>query len=176
MKIEITLPEVNMKKGFLSLKTRAFSALKADRGRSIFNMVAFFSTFAFTFLAISGLHIFESSYADTTIAAIVTQNGYYINATSDSLNGSINMNVNSTPDGTMAIAKDTLNVKSNVPEGYNIYISMGRNDDCTTNCNALKKEGSTSAIAATNGTFSSPKTLSANTRFRILEMFLRRFL
>lgn len=135
-----------------------------NKNRFAFNFAVFFSFLALTILTFTGLHIFrEESYADTDIAAIITQNGYYINTTSDSLNGSINMNVNATASGTMVVAKDTLNIKSNVPDGYNVYVAMKRDETCTTNCNALKKDGSTANIPATTGTFASPTTLSVNT-------------
>ncbi len=164
MKIEINLPKVNLKKSSYSLKESIVSGYKTKCGKAIFNTAVGFSFFVLTILCVSALQLFRSvSYADTDIAAIVTQNGYYINATSDSLNGSINMNVNATASGTMAVAKDTLNVKSNVPEGYNVYVAMGRDDECASNCNALKKEESSAMIPATAGTFASPTTLSPNT-------------
>lgn len=140
------------------------SVIRKIKGLSFFNVVTFAAFFALTILMISALHLFRSaSFADTDIAAIVTQNGYYINATSSALNGAINMNVNATVSGSMAMAKDTLSVKSNVPDGYNVYISMSRDDECVSDCNALKKAEGTAIIPATAGTFASPTTLTPNT-------------
>ena len=131
---------------------------------ALLNVAAFFAFFAFTFLTLTGLQIFNhGSFADTDIAAIVTQNGYYSNTASDSIGGSVNMNVNATPSGSMTVAKDTLNIKSNVPDGYNVYIAMKRDETCVSDCNALKKEDSAASIPAVSGTFDSPAALSANT-------------
>ncbi len=164
MNIRSAFSKANLKVRSLNLKNRVFSGAKQNNGKFAFDVSVFFSFLVLTILTFTGLHIFrEESYADTDIAAIITQNGYYINTTSDSLNGSINMNVNATASGTMAIAKDTLNIKSNVPDGYNVYVAMKRDEACTDNCNALKKDGSTANIPATTGTFSNPTTLSTNT-------------
>ena len=165
MKIKVTFPEASLRsKNTFTIKRRNFSVFFRNYKELALNTATFLSFFAFTYLTLTGLQIFNpETYADTDIAAVITQTNYYITATSDSLNGAINMNVNSTPSGTMAVAKDTINVKSNVPNGYNVYVSMKRNDGCTSNCNALKKEGSSAYIPSTTGTFASPTTLSANT-------------
>lgn len=137
---------------------------KGINKKIFYNSAVGLAFFGLTFLTLTGLQIFSNgSFADTDIAAIVTQNGYYINATSDSLNGSINMNVNATADGSMVMAKDTLNIKSNVPNGYNVYIAMNRDDECVSNCNALKKGESSAYIPSVAGTFDAPASLSPNT-------------
>ena len=141
MKIKVTFPEASLRsKNTFTIKRRNFSVFFRNYKELALNTATFLSFFALTYLTLTGLQIFNpETYADTDIAAVVTQTNYYITATSDSLNGAINMNVNSTPSGTIAVAKDTINIKSNVPNGYNVYVSMKRNDGCTSNWSSIGK-------------------------------------
>lgn len=133
-----------------------FRNSKRISNKTVLDFAVFLSFFGLTVLTLTGLQVFREAHADTDIAAVVAQTGYYINATSSALNGSINMNVDATPGGTMAVVKDTLNIKSNVPNGYNIYIAMK-------DTNALKLDNSSATLPATSGTFASPTALSVNT-------------
>ena len=119
------------------------------------------SFFLFTFLTLTGLQVFNFSHATTDIAAVVTQTGYYINTASSSINNSITLSVDATPAGAMAMAKDTINVKSNAPNGYSVYLSMADSTGCVSNCNALKNDEY--KIDATTGTFANPVNLAVNT-------------
>ena len=127
----------------------------------IFDMVTFLSFFGLTFLILTGLQVFNFSHATTDIAAVVTQTGYYINTSSSSINNSITLNVEATVDGALAMAKDVLNIRSNSPDGYQVYIAMADKPGCVSNCNALYNDNN--RIDATSGTFSNPVALSSNT-------------
>lgn len=129
----------------------------------IVNSIVGVSFSLFTFLTLVSLQIFNFSHATTDVAAVVTQTGYYINTSSSSLNNSITLSVDATPGGAMAMAKDVLNVKSNTPNGYAVYLSMNPREGCVSDCSALKLDNSSDVISAVSGSFSAPTNLSANT-------------
>ena len=119
-------------------------------------------SFGLTAFVASSFFSAHESHAETDIAAIIENNGgYTLSATNSS--DTIEMNVAAAPGGVMGVAKDTLNVKSNAPNGYKVYVAMNDTED-----NSLVKDttGETTpivgAIDATSGTFSTPAALDLN--------------
>ncbi|MBR3220291.1 IPT/TIG domain-containing protein [Candidatus Saccharibacteria bacterium] len=123
-------------------------------------------TFAFllTFLASSSFTPVQDSNAED-IAAVLNSSGYFINLTSAN-SGTVAMDVIGTAAGTVGMAKDTINIKSNAPSGYDLYLSMDNKD---TDGNRLYKDANPGTAAnpnpflsPTSGTFSNPAALDTN--------------
>ncbi len=129
----------------------------------IFGAVAI-GLFAFSLTAFLGSSLFspKDSHAETDISAIIENDGgYTLSATS--AQDTVEMNISATPEGTMGLAKNSLNVKSNAPNGYKVFVAM---DDATSNDLVKDTSGETTpvtgSIDATSGTFATPATLDLN--------------
>ena len=121
-------------------------------------------SFAFSAMFASSVFVASDAHAAVDIAAVVSTGGNYsISVSSSSLDSTIELDATATATGTMAIAKDTLNVKSNAPNGYQIYVAMARDNDCESNCNALKNSATSAYIPAVSATFDTPRVLTSNT-------------
>lgn len=106
----------------------------------------------------------KNSDADTLVFTIGT--GDYSASVSSADN--INLNVESTPAGTVGIARDTITTTTNNPDGYKLYFSMDQAQDYDSSHpgNALYKDGNSSSssfISPTTGTISAPSKLGQNT-------------
>ena len=119
-------------------------------------------SFGLTAFVASSFFSAHESHAETDISAIIENNGgYTLSATNSS--DTIQMNVAAAPGGVMGVAKDTLNIKSNAPNGYKVYVAMNNTED-----NSLVKDTTgettpiTGAIDATSGTFTTPAVLDLN--------------
>ena len=79
----------------------------------------------------------------------------------------LDLELTSTPTGTLATTSDTINIVTNNPEGYKLYVSMDNAVDYAVDKpgNALYKDGtstSTSYIAPSSSSISSPAALGTN--------------
>ena len=95
----------------------------------------------------------------STIEITNNTTDYYIRLTSAD---SLPMSVEASPSGQLAIAKDTLNIITNSPNGYKLYVSTSGND------NNIYQNGSSSTSSsgyfqATTGNTSTPISLTQNT-------------
>ena len=95
----------------------------------------------------------------STIEITNNTTDYYIRLTSAD---SLPMSVEASPSGQLAIAKDTLNIITNSPNGYKLYVSTSSND------NNIYQNGSSSTSSsgyfqATTGNTSTPISLTQNT-------------
>ena len=120
---------------------------------------AFLAAFLVALVSASAFTPVDNSEAADTISVIQNETGYYLNIATS---GTVAMEIDATPDGAAAVAKDTINVKTNSP-AYKIYVSM---NSSTANTNKLYLNGSTSADAyfnPVNGSTSSPAELGNNT-------------
>lgn len=146
------------------MKKRIEIKFGIDFGKLFIGAIIFFACFFLTAYYATSILTIKSTNAATDVAVVVNGSGYYINASTAS-QGTIQLNVDSTPSGSIALAKDTLNVKSNAPEGYKVYVAMARDENCASDCNSLYKDkgsASESSISATSGTFSTPAVLGSN--------------
>ena len=120
--------------------------------------------FCFTFLAaflISSITTLPApSHAEEGITpAAINPTGYTVDLT---FSDRINLTLNTTPDGVMAVAKDTISASTNAPSGYQLYLSTAGST------NALHLDGdtanntSTNSIPASTGTFATPAALTNN--------------
>ena len=124
--------------------------------------LVFLGAFSTTFLASSIFTpVVPSSAQD--IGAVINASGYYLNLTNAN---TVSMDLATTASGTIGIAKDTINIKSNAPDGYDLYLSMNNND---TDGNRLYKDANPGTatspnpyLSPTSGTFSSPTPLDTN--------------
>ena len=119
-------------------------------------------SFGITSFVASSFFSPRDSHAETDISTVIeNEGGYTLSATSSQ--DTVQMNVAVAPGGVMGVAKDTINVKSNAPNGYKIFVSM---DDASSN--ALNKDTTgettpvTASIDATSGTFAIPAVLDLN--------------
>ena len=138
--------------------------LRLDVRQLALAIIVFFACFFLAAYYATSVLTLKDTNAATDVAVVLNGSGYYINASSAS-EGTVQLDVASTPTGSMALAKDTLNVKSNAPEGYKVYVAMARDNSCSSNCNSLYKDKGTAAeasIAATSGTFDAPAVLGSN--------------
>ncbi|MBR0402996.1 hypothetical protein IJI55_00380, partial [Candidatus Saccharibacteria bacterium] len=116
--------------------------------------------FAFlcTYIAASTFTPVQTSDA-STIEITNNTTDYYIRLTSAD---NLPMSVEASPTGQLAIAKDTLNIITNSPNGYKLYVSTSGND------NNIYQNGSSSTSSsgyfqATSGNTSTPISLTQNT-------------
>ncbi|MBQ3310309.1 hypothetical protein IJG73_02620 [Candidatus Saccharibacteria bacterium] len=131
---------------------------------NVYRPVVSIGVFLFTFLATlfisSSLTPVRNSSAED-VAAVINSSGYFINLTSGN-SGVVAIDLNTNASGAIGLAKDTINIKSNAPNGYDLYLSMNNGE---TDGNRLYKDGSSSSahyIAPTSGTFSAPAVLDTN--------------
>ena len=94
----------------------------------------------------------------------VSDEGY---TASVSATSQLDLELTSTPTGTLATTSDTINIVTNNPEGYKLYVSMDNAVDYAVDKpgNALYKDGtstSTSYIAPSSSSISSPAALGTN--------------
>ena len=136
--------------------------LKISHGGSYKNLLVgsllFVGAFGTTFLASSIFTPVTPSSAQD-IGAVINASGYYLNLTNSS---TVSMGITATAGGTVGITKDTINIKSNAPDGYDLYLSMDNKD---TDGNRLYKDAnstSSSYLSPTSGTFSAPAALDTN--------------
>ncbi len=123
----------------------------------------FSGAFIFSIMAASIFAPANLSNADVLIFD-VSDEGY---TASVSATSQLNLELTSTPAGTLATTNDTVNVVTNNPEGYKLYVSMDNAVDYAVDKpgNALYKDGSstsTSYIAPSTGTISNPIALGTN--------------
>ncbi len=123
----------------------------------------FSSVFILTVLVSSMLAPTSRSNADILIFD-VSDEGYTASVSSAN---TIELDVTSTPTGTLAKAHDTVNVVTNNPEGYTLYISMNNVSDYSASKpgNALYLDGnstSDSFISPATGTLAEPAALGVN--------------
>ncbi len=123
----------------------------------------FSSVFILTVLVSSMLAPTSRSNADVLIFD-VSDEGYTASVSSAN---TIELDVTSTPTGTLAKAHDTVNVVTNNPEGYTLYISMNNVSDYSASKpgNALYLDGnstSDSFISPATGTLAEPAALGVN--------------
>ena len=108
----------------------------------------------------------ESHAEDLT--AVVDSTGYFINLTSNSTstgsgsgtNPGVVWDILGTTEGTVAVASDNINIKSNAPNGYGLYVSMEGSTS-----NRLYQNGDATSgnyIVPTSGTFAAPAALDMN--------------
>ena len=119
---------------------------------------AFLAAFLVALVSASTFTPVDNSEASENISVIQNTTGYYLNMTTS---GNVSMEIDATPDGAVAVTKDTVNVKTNSP-AYKIYVSM---NSSTANSNKLYLNGSTSAtsyFAPVNGSTESPVALTNN--------------
>ena len=95
----------------------------------------------------------------STVTITNSLTGYYVSITSAD---NIPIDVEASPMGQLAAAKDTINVNTNSPKGYRLYLSTSSAD------NNIYKAGSAENasmgyFSATSGTLSSPSKLTQNT-------------
>ena len=120
---------------------------------------AFLAAFLVALVSASTFTPVDNSEAADTVNVNYKGTGYYINMATS---GNVNMDLEATPDGAVAVAKDTVNVKTN-SKSYKIYVSMNSNAADT---NKLYLGGSTSATSyfnPVNGSATSPTALGNNT-------------
>ncbi len=87
-----------------------------------------------------------------TVTVDYRDTGYYVTVSSSD---TVSLSVDATPTGQMVATSDTVNVITNAPEGYKLYVSATDSD--------LTSNGITQSFTPTTGTKTSPTTLSANT-------------
>ena len=150
-------------------KVRFGSATPAKRlsikqHSSVRSVTVSIGIFAFAFLATllasSSLTPVSNSSAED-VAAVINSSGYFINLISKN-SGLASMDLVATAAGTVGITKDTINIKSNAPNGYDLYLSM---DNSNTDGNRLYKDANSSSssyLSPTSGTFSAPAVLDTN--------------
>ena len=113
------------------------------------------AVFVFTFLAASVFMPVKTSGAEeVTVTNRAT--GYYVTVSSGD---NVNLDVDSTPTGALAAAKDTVNVKTNAPSGYQLYLSASTDGLYNTTDIAHEKVHFTSV----SGTLDDPVELGQNT-------------
>ena len=94
----------------------------------------------------------------STVTITNNTSDYFIQITSAD---ALNLNVTASPTGQMAIAKDTINIVTNSPNGYKLYVSTSGND------NNIYQGGDSSTSSQgyfqpTTGNISTPISLSQN--------------
>ena len=115
-------------------------------------------SFFCAYVVASTLTPVKSSDASTVVINNNTSD-FFIQITSAD---SLGLDVTASPTGQMAIAKDTINVVTNSPNGYKLYVSTSGND------NNIYQGGSSSSASEGyfqpgSGTISSPAKLTQNT-------------
>ncbi|MBR3135139.1 hypothetical protein IKG54_01045 [Candidatus Saccharibacteria bacterium] len=115
-------------------------------------------SFLCAYVVASTLTPVKSSDASTVVINNNTSD-FFIQITSAD---SLGLDVTASPTGQMAIAKDTINVVTNSPNGYKLYVSTSVND------NNIYQGGSSSSASEGyfqpgSGTISSPAKLTQNT-------------
>ena len=131
-----------------------------DVYRPVVSIGVFLFAFLSTLFVSSSLTPVRNSSAED-VAAVLNSSGYFINLTSGN-GGVVAIDLNATAAGVVGLAKDTINIKSNAPNGYDLYLSM---DNKESNGNRLYKDAdstSSSFITPTSGTFSAPAVLDTN--------------
>ncbi len=132
--------------------------------RRLANSFSIFSgAFIFSIMAASIFAPANLSNADVLIFD-VSDEGY---TASVSATSQLDLELTSTPTGTLATTSDTINIVTNNPEGYKLYVSMDNAIDYASDKpgNALYKDGtstSTSYIAPSSSSISSPAALGTN--------------
>ena len=147
------LKNLHMKKSHMNLK-------KYNIPAPIAGICIFIGAFFITMFASSSFIPVQPSNAED-VAAVLNSSGYFINLTSGN-GGVVAIDVLGTAAGTVGLARDTINIKSNAPDGYDLYLGM---DNKNVDGNRLYKDGdstSSSFITPTSGTFSAPAVLDTN--------------
>ena len=129
-----------------------------------------FAVFSFAFLV---SYLASSSFAPVSNSdatggiSIIGSGAYYANITSS---GSIDLSINSTPDGAYNLGKDSLSISTNSTLGYKLYISIiDHSSDSpslpsTTPANSLINTTDNSKyVSPSTGTISTPVLLETNT-------------
>ena len=106
--------------------------------------------FVFAFLVASLLAPVQISDAQE-VTLTNNSTGYYVTVTSAD---NVNLEVDASPSGQLAVAKDTINVKTNVPTGYQLYLSSS---------SANLSKSSTEAYTPVDGTLDDPAALTKDT-------------
>ena len=137
--------------------------LKSNYDSAAITFGVFFGTLILTVLASSMLAPASRSNADTLI--FEDQDSGYTASVSSA--NTIELDVAATTGGTLARAHDTVNIVTDNPEGYTLYLSMNNASDYSISKpgNALYLDGnstSTSFINPTSGTSSEPSSLGTN--------------
>ncbi|MBR2659371.1 hypothetical protein IKD60_01280 [Candidatus Saccharibacteria bacterium] len=140
-------------------KPKHLSIKQITKHQSYYRMfIAGCGAFLIAFIASATLAPVKNSDASTvTITNSLT--GYYLTITSAD---TVPISVEASPMGQLAAAKDTINVKTNSPNGYKLYLSTSTTD------NNIYKSGSAANasmgyFSATSGTLESPSKLTQNT-------------
>ena len=127
-------------------------------------LMAGLAVFAGALLATTFISHLTTPAADShaeDLTAVIDSTGYYINLTSGN-GGEVNLDLSATPSGTLAIVEDRLNIKSNTPNGYQLYLAMESKE---ADSNRLYKDGNKTAssyLVPTSGTFDAPAVMDSN--------------
>lgn len=97
--------------------------------------------------------------ASSQIQANIQATGYYVNVKAADF---VSLNVDAEPNGAYAAVKDTVNVKTNAPSGYKLYVGSDREGDDGNKLYLNGKTDSSSFLNATGGTGTNPASLSDN--------------
>ena len=120
---------------------------------------AFMAAFLVALVSASTFTPLDNSEAADTVNVRYNATGYYINMATT---GTVNMSIEATPDGAMAVAKDTVNVKTN-SKTYKIYVSMNSSEANGNRLNLGGSAGASSYFAPVNGSATAPVALGNNT-------------
>ena len=156
--------------GGAPLATSKVSRITSTRSFALVSRIASgLATFAFAFfVAYSASSNFTPVHDSSAEGiSIISGGAYYANITSS---GTIDLNVNSTPDGAYNLGKDSLSISTNSTLGYKLYIStIDRSSDSpalpsTTPSNSLiNTTDNTKYISPSTGTVTTPVLLETNT-------------
>ena len=141
--------------------------------KGLLSSLAVFS-FAFTVSYLASSHFTPVHDSSAEGISIISGGAYYANITSS---GTIDLNINSTPDGAYNLGKDSLAISTNSTLGYKLYISTSNHSSdspalpSTTPSNSLINisDGSggpgdnTKYVSPSTGTVSTPTLLETNT-------------
>ena len=92
---------------------------------------------------------------------ITSGEGYHLGYTSSAGSEGVKMNIAGSVEGTLASAKDTVSIDSNLPEGWNLYISSASDTNRRLHLNG--DESSIYFVQPASGTHAAPAALSNNT-------------
>ena len=155
---------------FKAAKSSGTTKGSFPKSNLIVRVFSSFAVFSFAFLVsyLASSNFAPISNSDATGGINIVTNGlYYANITSS---GSIDLSINSTPDGAYNLGKDSLSISTNSTLGYKLYISTSDHSSdspalsSTTLANSLiNTTDSTKYVSPSTGTISTPTLLETNT-------------
>lgn len=126
-----------------------------------YNLFFYFYLASACYLVFFWINSFIPGVSPGIADAAISPSSYYVSVSSG---GDINFKIQSTPDGTLMVDKDTVNVKTNATVGYRLFLSTNSADPAAGS--RLAKDYSPSSrqfISPAVGSFAAPAPLTANT-------------